>query len=112
MIVLFKGIDFENYDRISLPLFTFGMFYKFDDIDIKFYDGIYAIPIKRTEERVIFKFHFIYGMYNYIEFSFVYKINNISSGDDHDIVSSGEIIYENNNDHNFRVQLRTKLFCE
>ena len=74
---LFKGKIFENYNRITLPLLSFGMTYQFDDMPEEFYDGIYSNPIDRTDQGLIFNFHFTYSRFKKIVFSFYYHVDEI-----------------------------------
>ena len=73
--VLFKGLDFLDYQRLDIPYGTFGMIYYFDDGYISIYEGIYSSSRKITKEGIIFDFSYLLAGYKKISFGFYYKIN-------------------------------------
>lgn len=94
LVALFKGDLFEDYERYSTGVGKFGLVYHFDDQDLAFYDGIYSVPIKRTDQGLIFNFHFIYGRYESITFAFWFN-NSPDSG-----------IYDDNDGSNYCLELQ------
>lgn len=58
--IVYRADIFKNYDRLGIIMNQYGLYYKFDDLELCWYDGVYAVAIKKVDDKeIIFEFTFL-----------------------------------------------------
>lgn len=58
--IVYRGEMVRNYDRLGIVMNGFGLYYRFDDFEMCWYDGVYAIAIRRVGEcEMVFEYTFL-----------------------------------------------------